>query len=166
MSWMRSKSDNPQSEAPSAVSEPSHNRDMKSPARAPKQTRSSAGSAKIGPSIQIEGTLIGNEDLTIDGKVQGRIKFSGHALTIGPNGQIEAGLRAKLVIVQGEVKGNITADDKIQITASGSVKGDLRAPRIALDDGARFTGSVDMGKAPEASGEAEGDKPKFANVAS
>ncbi len=173
MSWMRSKSDNPRSEAPNAVSEPSYNRDMKSPAHAPKQARSSAGSAKIGQSIQIEGTLTGNEDLTIDGKVQGRIKLSGHSLTIGPNGKIDAGLRAKLVIVQGEVKGNVTADDKIQITASGSVEGDLRAPRITLDDGARFAGSVDMGKASEprpepkkASGEAEGDKPKFASVAS
>ncbi len=159
MSWMRSKSDDPQSE-------PNYNRDMKPPARAPKQAQSFAGSAKLGPSIQIEGTLTGNEDLTIDGKVQGRIKLSGHSLTIGPNGKIEAGLRAKSVIVQGEVKGNITADDKIQITASGSVKGDLRAPRIALDDGARFAGSVDMGKVPAASGEAEGNKPKFSNVAS
>ncbi len=165
MSWIRSKSGNPQSEAPNAVSEPSHNRDMKAPAREPKQARSSAGSAKIGKSIRIEGTLTGNEDLTIDGKVQGRIKLSGHSLTIGPNGKIEAGLRARLVVVRGEVKGNITADDKIQITANGSVEGDLRAPRIALDDGAYFAGSVDMGT-EKASGEAAGDKPKFANVAS
>ncbi len=172
MSWMRSKSDNPQSESPNAVSEPSYNRDKKSPPRAPKQARSPAGSAIIGPSIRIEGTLTGNEDLTIDGKIQGRIKLSGHALTIGPNGKIEAGLRAKSVIVEGEVKGDITADDKIQITADGSVVGDLRAPRIALDDGACFAGSVDMGKASEARpepqkapGEAAGDKPKYASVA-
>ena len=165
MSWMRSKSDNPQSEA-------NYDRDMKSPARAPKQAQSSSGSATIGSSIRIEGTLTGNEDLTIDGKVQGKIKLSGHSLTIGPNGKIEAGLRAKSVIVEGEVKGNITADDKIQITASGSVDGDLRAPRIALDDGACFAGSVDMGNASEARpepqkapGEAAGDKPKYASVA-
>ena len=166
MNWIRHKSDDPQSEAPNAVTEPNYNRDMKSTDPQPKQARSSAGSAKIGKSIRIEGTLTGNEDLTIDGKVQGRIKLSGHSLTIGPNGKIEADLRARLVVVRGEVKGNITADDKIQITANGSVEGDLRAPRIALDDGARFTGSVEMGKAPEASGEAAGDKPKFANAAS
>lgn len=159
MSWMRSKSDDPQSE-------PNYNRDMKSPARAPKQTQSFAGSAHIGSSIRIDGTLTGNEDLTIDGQVQGRIKLGGHLLTIGPNGKIEGGLCAKSVIVQGEVKGDITADDKIQITASGSVEGDLRAPRIALDDGACFAGSVDMGKVPAASGEAEGNKPKFSNVVS
>ena len=154
MSWMRSKSDSPQPE-------PSYNRDMKSPARAPKQKQSSAGSANFGSSIRIEGTLTGNEDLTIDGKLRGKIKLSGHALTIGPNGKIEASLRAKSIIVEGEVKGNITADDKIQITADGSVVGDLRAPRIALDDGACFAGSVDMSKASEASGEAVADKPKF-----
>ena len=165
MSWMRSKSDNPQSE-------PNYNRDMKSPGGAPKQAQASAGNAHIGPSIRIEGTLTGNEDLTIDGKVRGRIKLTGHSLTIGPNGKIEAGLQAKSVIVQGEVKGNITADDKIQITASGSVDGDLRAPRIALDDGACFAGSVDMGNASEARpepqkapGVAAGDKPKYASVA-
>jgi len=159
MSWMRTKSDDPQSE-------PNYNRDMKPPARAPKQAQSFTGSANIGSSIRIDGTLTGNEDLTIDGQVQGRIKLDGHLLTIGPNGKIEGGLRAKSVIVEGEVKGNITADDKIQITASGSVEGDLRAPRIALDDGACFAGSVDMGKVPAASGEAEGNKPKFSNVAS
>ena len=172
MSWIQSKPDKPKIEAPNAASEPNYNRDMKSPTRAPKQARSFAGSANIGESIQIEGTLTGNEDLTIDGKVRGRIKLGGHALTIGSNGKIEAGLHAKLVIVQGEVNGNITADDKIHITSSGSVKGDLRAPRIALDDGARFAGSVDMGKASEArpepkqaSGEAAGNKPKLANIA-
>lgn len=159
MSWMRTKSDDPQSE-------PNYNRDMKSPARAPKQAQSFAGSANIGSSIRIDGTLTGNEDLTIDGTVTGRIKLTGHALTIGPNGKIEAGLRAKSVIVEGVVKGNITADDKIRITASGSVEGDLRAPRIALDDGACFAGNVDMGNVPAASGKAEGDKPKLANAAS
>jgi len=164
MSWMRPKSDNPESETPNAVSEPSHNRDMKAPARDSKQERSSTGSAKIGKSIRIEGTLTGSEDLTIDGRVQGKIKLNGHSLTIGPNGKIDAALRAKSVVIRGEVKGNISADDKILITASGSVEGDLKAPRIALDDGACFVGSVDMGTA-KASGETR-DKPKFANVAS
>jgi cytoskeletal protein CcmA (bactofilin family) len=102
----------------------------------------------IGQSIQIDGTLTGNEDLTIDGKINGKIKLRGHMLTIGPNGRIEAALRAKTVVIQGEVTGNVTADDKIQISASGSVIGDISAPRIALDDGARFKGSVDMGEAP------------------
>ena len=146
MSWIRSKPEGPHADADTAVAEPSYNRDMKSPPVEPRQKPASTGSATIGKSIQIEGTLTGNENLTIDGKVQGRIRLNGHSLTIGPNGKIDAGLRAKMIVVRGEVNGNIAADDKIQITASGSVKGDLRAPRIALDDGAQFAGSVDMGE--------------------
>jgi cytoskeletal protein CcmA (bactofilin family) len=150
MSWIRSKPEGAQGETATAVAEPNYNRDMKSPPIEPRQTQpatgNATGNATIGKSIQIEGTLTGNENLTIDGKVQGRIKLNGHSLTIGPNGKIDAGLRAKTIVVRGEVNGNIDADDKIQITASGSVQGDLKAPRIALDDGAQFAGSVDMGE--------------------
>ena len=156
MSWIRSKPEGAPGETATAVAKPNYNRDMKSPPIEPRQTQpttgnvatgnATTGNATIGKSIQIEGTLTGNENLTIDGKVHGRIKLNGHSLTIGPNGKIEAGLRAKMIVVRGEVKGNIAADDKIQITASGSVEGDLRAPRIALDDGAQFAGSVDMGE--------------------
>ena len=161
MSWIRSKPEGAHGEAATAVAEPNYNRDMKSPPVEPKQKQpatgnaatgnaatgnASTGNATIGKSIQIEGTLTGNENLTIDGKVQGRIKLNGHSLTIGPNGKIDAGLSAKTVVVRGEVNGNIAADDKIQIAASGSVQGDLKAPRIALDDGAQFAGSVDMGE--------------------
>ncbi len=145
MSWMRTKPEGQDAEAATAVATPNYNRDMKSPPIAPKPARSATGHATIGKSIQIEGTLTGSEDLSIDGRIQGRIKLTGHALTIGPNGKIEAGLRAKVVIIQGQVKGNITADDRIQITSSGTVEGDLKAPRVALEDGARFAGSVDMG---------------------
>ena len=145
MSWIRPKSDDPQSTAVVSASEPNYNRDMNSPPLPSKQEPSSAGQAKIGQSIQIEGTLSGNEDVIIDGSVQGTVKLNGHSLIVGPNGKIRAGLSAKSVTVQGEVNGNITANDKIQIASSGSVKGDLRAPRIALDDGASFKGSVDMG---------------------
>jgi cytoskeletal protein CcmA (bactofilin family) len=158
MSWIRSKPEGAQGETATAVAAPNYNRDMKSPPVEPRQTQPAtgnttgnatghtAGNATIGKSIQIEGTLTGNENLTIDGRVQGRIKLNGHSLTIGPNGKIDAGLRAKTIVVRGEVNGNIAADDKIQITASGSVQGDLKAPRIALDDGAQFAGSVDMGE--------------------
>jgi cytoskeletal protein CcmA (bactofilin family) len=156
MSWIRSKPEGAHGETATAVAEPNYNRDMKSPPVEARQKQpaadnaaignASTGNATIGKSIQIEGTLTGNENLTIDGRVQGRIKLNGHSLTIGPNGKIDAGLRAKTIVVRGEVNGNIDADDKIQITASGSVQGDLKAPRIALDDGAQFAGSVDMGE--------------------
>ena len=108
---------------------------------------SSAGTAALGQSIRIEGTLTGNEDLTINGTVTGTVQVNGHALKIGTNGKVEAALYAKSVTVEGQVTGNISADDKIQITPTGSVAGDLRAPRIALDDGAQFKGRVEMEKA-------------------
>jgi len=98
----------------------------------------------IGQSVQIKGELKGNEDLTIEGMVDGKILVKDHNLTIGANGRITAEVHAKTVVVVGEVTGNITADDKIEIAPSGSVQGDLRAPRVAIADGARFKGSIDM----------------------
>ena len=98
----------------------------------------------IGQSIEIKGELTGNEDLTIEGKVEGRIKLQDHNLTIGANGRITAEIRAKTVQVIGEVVGNITADDRVQIAETGSMVGDIIAPRVMLADGARFKGSIDM----------------------
>ena len=98
----------------------------------------------IGQSVQIKGELTGNEDLTIDGSVDGKIVVKDHSLTIGANGKITAEVHGKTVIVTGQVVGNITADDKVEIAPTGSVQGDIRAPRVAIADGARFRGSIDM----------------------
>src|SRR6185295_7555404 len=98
----------------------------------------------IGQSIQIKGELSGNEDLTIEGKVDGKIFLKDHNLTIGSNGRITAEIHAKTVVVVGEVVGNITADDKVEVAPTGSMKGDILAPRVVLADGARFKGSIDM----------------------
>jgi cytoskeletal protein CcmA (bactofilin family) len=98
----------------------------------------------IGQSVQIKGELTGNEDLTIDGRVDGKIIVKDHNLTIGANGRISAEVHAKTVIIVGQISGNITADDKVEIAPTGSVEGDIRAPRVAISDGARFKGSVDM----------------------
>ena len=98
----------------------------------------------IGQSVQIMGELTGNEDLTIEGRVDGKIMLKDHNLTIGANGRITAEVHAKTVVIVGQVSGNITADDKVEIAPSGSVEGDIRAPRVAISDGARFKGSIDM----------------------
>jgi cytoskeletal protein CcmA (bactofilin family) len=98
----------------------------------------------IGQSVQIKGELAGNEDLTIEGKVEGKVFLKDHNLTIGGNGRIAAEIHAKTVMVIGEVVGNITADDKVEIAATGSMRGDIVAPRVVLADGARFKGSIDM----------------------
>jgi cytoskeletal protein CcmA (bactofilin family) len=102
--------------------------------------------ANIGQSVQINGELTGQEDLIIDGKIDGKIMLKDHQLTIGPNGHINAEVHAKSVQINGEVTGNITADDKVEITPSGSVHGDICAPRVALADGSSFKGSIDMGR--------------------
>jgi cytoskeletal protein CcmA (bactofilin family) len=106
----------------------------------------------IGKSVVIKGELNGSEDLTIEGHVEGTIQLRDHVLTIGPNGRIKAQVFAKMVIVLGEVNGNITATDKVDIRDNGSVEGDLIAPRIAIAEGAHFKGSIDMQRkgAPQA----------------
>jgi cytoskeletal protein CcmA (bactofilin family) len=107
----------------------------------------------IGKSVVIKGELNGSEDLTIEGHVEGTIQLREHVLTIGPNGKIKAQVFAKSVIVLGEVHGNVTASEKVDIRDNGSVEGDLIAPRIAIAEGAHFKGSVDMqrkGGAPQA----------------
>jgi len=100
----------------------------------------------IGKSVIIKGDLTGSEDLTIEGQVEGKIELRQNILTIGPNGKIKAQVFAKAVVVQGEVQGNITATERIDIRDNGSVDGDLSAPRVAIADGSHFRGSIDMQK--------------------
>jgi len=98
----------------------------------------------IGKSVVIKGELSGSEDLTIEGHVEGRIDLKDNVLTIGPNGRIKAEVFAKAVIVLGEVTGNVTASEKVDIRDNGSVDGDIASPRVAIAEGAHFRGSVDM----------------------
>ena len=117
----------------------------------------------IGKSVVIKGELNGSEDLTIEGHVEGTIQLKEHVLTIGPNGRIKAQVFAKSVIVLGEVTGNVTASDKVDIRDNGSVDGDIVSPRVAIAEGAHFRGSVDMQRkagaaepAPQAQAQAGG----------
>jgi cytoskeletal protein CcmA (bactofilin family) len=98
----------------------------------------------IGKSVVIKGELNGSEDLTIEGQVEGKIELRQNVLTIGPNGKIKAAVFAKSVIVLGEVVGNVTASEKVDIRDNGSVDGDLISPRVAIAEGAHFRGSIDM----------------------
>jgi cytoskeletal protein CcmA (bactofilin family) len=98
----------------------------------------------IGKSIVIKGELSGSEDLTIEGQVEGRVELRDNILTIGPNGKIRAEVFAKAVIVLGDVTGNVTASEKVDIRDNGSVDGDITSPRVAIAEGAHFRGSVDM----------------------
>jgi cytoskeletal protein CcmA (bactofilin family) len=100
----------------------------------------------IGKSVVIKGELSGSEDLTIEGQVDGKIELRQNVLTIGPNGRIKAQVFAKSVIILGEVTGNVTATEKVDIRDNGSVDGDIAAPRVAIAEGAHFRGSIDMQK--------------------
>ncbi len=98
----------------------------------------------IGKSVVIKGELNGSEDLTIEGQVEGKIELRQNVLTIGPNGKIKAQVFAKAVIILGEVTGNVTATEKVDIRDNGSVDGDIASPRVAIAEGAHFRGSIDM----------------------
>jgi len=98
----------------------------------------------IGKSVFIKGELSGSEDLTIEGNVEGSIQLKENTLTIGPNGKIRAEVFAKQVIVLGEVTGNVTATEKVDIRDNGSVDGDVTSPRVAIAEGAHFRGAIDM----------------------
>ena len=98
----------------------------------------------IGKSIIIKGELTGNEDLTIEGQVEGKVELRDHVLTVGANGRLKAQVFAKSIVVLGQVTGNLTATEKVDIGQNGSVEGDVVAPRVAIADGAHFRGSVDM----------------------
>jgi len=113
-----------------AVAEPSHSRVSRS--------------ALIGPDIEITGDVTANADIKINGHIRGAIVQSSHIVEIGDSGKINANISAKMVIVSGLVEGNITASEKVLISKTGSVRGDLSAPRVQLEDGALFRGSIEM----------------------
>ena len=100
--------------------------------------------AAIGKSIVVKGELRGSEDLIIEGQVEGKIALKQHVLTIGSHGRIRAQVLAKSVVVLGEVVGNIEATEKVAIRHEGAVEGDIKAPRVAIAEGARFRGGIDM----------------------
>jgi len=102
----------------------------------------------IGKSVVFKGELSGSEDLVVEGTVEGKIELREHVLTVGAHGKIRAEVNAKVVIVLGEVVGNVTASEKLDIRNSGSVEGDIAAPVVSIAEGAHLRGSVDMQKTP------------------
>ena len=120
----------------------------------------------IGKSVVIKGELSGSEDLTIEGQVDGKIELRQNVLTIGPNGKIKAQVFAKSVVILGEVTGNVTATEKVDIRDNGSVDGDIAAPRVAIAEGAHFRGSIDMQRTGSKAGDQKSEsKPAAAAAA-
>ena len=116
-------------------------------ARRTNTSRSSQGEmrmASIGQSIVFKGELNGDEDLEIEGQVDGLVQLENHQLTIGPNGRLKAEIHAKSIIVIGQVTGNLTATERIEIQATGVVHGDIKTPRLSVQEGAVLNGGIDM----------------------
>lgn len=103
-----------------------------------------SGLAQIGKSVFIRGELSGSEDLYLDGQVEGTIVLKGNNLTIGPNGQVKAGVEAKEVVVQGKLEGNIQAGDRVELRKTAMVTGDITTQRISIEEGAFLKGKVDV----------------------
>jgi cytoskeletal protein CcmA (bactofilin family) len=106
----------------------------------------------IGKSVCVKGEITGDEDLTIEGKVEGKIDLKNHNLVIGSSAQIRAEISAKNIQIIGSVVGNVIASERVEIREMGSLEGDIVAPRVNIVDGAHFKGSVDMTK-PSATNE-------------
>src|SRR5215831_14254851 len=118
------------------------------PVAAPRNaTLNNQEQATIGKSLVIKGEVSGSEALYIDGRVEGTINLPGHRVTVGRNGQVQANINAKEVVILGKVKGNVTASDRAEIRNEGSLSGDVICQRICIEDGAYFKGGIDIRKA-------------------
>ena len=112
------------------------------------QRAASSERATIGRSISINGEVNGDEDLLIQGRVDGSVTLKQHSVTVGPDGTVKADIGARVITVEGVVQGNLSAQEQVILRGSARVQGNITAPRVVLEDGARFRGGVDMGEAP------------------
>lgn len=112
---------------------------------APKAPVARSGHATIGPSIVIRGEVTGNEDLLIQGQVDGSVALDLHSVTVGSGGRVKADITGRVITIEGHVEGDLNAKEQIILRGSATVQGDLKAPRVVLEDGASFRGLVDMG---------------------
>jgi cytoskeletal protein CcmA (bactofilin family) len=161
MAWKRND-DPPVEPAPAAP--------RSNPAPSPPSTASSEpprramDKATIGPSIFIKGDLTGDEDLVIEGRVEGRVDLKQNNVTVGRNGKVKADVSGKVVTIEGEVDGNVIAQEQAILRQSGAIRGNISAPRVVLEDGSRFKGSIDMEGKERSSGGYQGSGSRIAPV--
>ena len=123
------------------------------PAETASRTRGATGgggrrdAAIIGPSIQLDGDLRGQEDLLIEGEVNGTVQLRDNSLTVGSQGKIKADVYAKEIHVDGLVEGDLFGSERVVIRKSAQVRGNITSPRVSLEEGARFKGSIEMDSA-------------------
>lgn len=121
--------------------------------------------ASIGKAVKIVGQIFSREDLYVDGDVEGTIELMEHKLTIGPNGKVQAGIKAREVVALGVIQGNVEASDRLEIRKDAKLVGDIRTARIIIEDGAYFKGSIDIVK-PEPAKQAPKSQPPAPQPAS
>lgn len=119
------------------------------------------GAAVIGKQMRIRGEIHSGEDLLVDGQVEGALDLPGHRLTVGPGGEVQADIRAREVVIQGNVKGNVEAREKVTIRKDARLSGDLRMAGIQIEDGAYFKGSIDIIR-PDSGASPRGEGPSGA----
>jgi len=98
----------------------------------------------FGKSVAIKGELSGSEDLTLGGQMEGTISLPAHTLTVGPQAEVRADISAKAVVVMGSISGTVSAGDRVEIRATGSVIGDVTSPKLVIADGGSLRGKVEM----------------------
>jgi len=133
MAWNRSQDDDPPA-TPSPTSS---------------SKVSAAGVSTLGPSISIKGDLSGAEDLRIEGSVEGTIRLNKQSVIVCSQGKIKADIHSRSICVEGEVKGNLYGEKEIIIRPSGKLEGNITAPSVTLENGAKFRGSIDMEPTPQ-----------------
>ena len=110
-----------------------------------RETSGAREAATIGPSINIKGDVTGDEDLMIQGRIEGTVTLKQHNVVVGPEGQVKASIHGRSVTVEGTVVGDLRGDEQVVLRTSASVEGNIQAPRVTLEDGASFKGGIDMG---------------------
>jgi cytoskeletal protein CcmA (bactofilin family) len=124
------------------------------------ETPSLPGGSFVGPNVTIEGTITGSEPIVVEGTIRGKLNLSAD-LRIGTKARVEASVHARNVLVEGKLTGDVSADDRVELVASATVDGNIKAPKIIVAEGAKFRGSVDMGsKVPHEGAEPAHNKPK------
>lgn len=117
---------------------------LRAPSAAPAPGSRGRTGTLLGPSLQIEGILKGQEDVFVEGEVVGTIQLQNHTLTIGSQGKIKADVYAHTVFVEGVMDGDLFASEQVIVRTSATLRGNITAPRVSLEDGATFKGSIEM----------------------
>jgi len=115
--------------------------------------------ANIGKSISIRGDLTGNEDMVIEGHVEGKVDLPNSQLTIGADGHVKAEIHAKGIVIIGHVIGNVVGLERVEIQATGRVEGDVAAPKLVVAEGAQINGAIQMTQKGNRTGTASSETP-------